>query len=201
MPIVYLIETKNHTVLSHGIRMFSKYPFNHLSISLDATLSEVYSFGRQQPLNPLMAGFAKEDFSHPFYKDSFGRVYALTVSEEEWITIQMELHTFESDALDWHYNLLGLVPAYFHYSWDRPDHFFCSEFIATLLQTAGILSPDCRPSLMHPKDVIAAVYPTCVYDGKLQQYPELVHPFLSHTYPDSRRYLKPIRYVYRQLNP
>lgn len=175
MPIIYLIESKNHTVLSQGIRFFSRYPYNHMSISLDASLSSVYSFGRRQPNNPLLAGFAREDFNHPFYRHSLGRVYALTVTDEEYDIISTHLHAFESSPLDWHYNLLGLLPAYFQYPWERSDHFFCSEFVATLLQAAGVLSPYEQPSLMHPRDVIAAVHPVCIYDGLLQLYPELVH--------------------------
>ncbi|MDZ7835792.1 MAG: hypothetical protein U5K84_11210 [Alkalibacterium sp.] len=66
MPIIYLIETKNNTVLSHGIRLLSKYPYNHLSISLDASLSTVYSFGRRQPHNPLAAGFTERISAIPF---------------------------------------------------------------------------------------------------------------------------------------
>lgn len=199
MPNVFLIETNNPTVLSQGIRLFSKYPYNHLSIALEASLTKVYSFGRRQPNNPLIAGFAEEDFSHPFYSQSIGRVYALAVTEEEWQTIALHLKSFEKNPLDWHYNLLGLVPAYFHYSWDRSDHFFCSEFVATLLQSAGIMYPYLRPNLMHPRDVIEAVQPICVYDGHLQHYPELIG-IHSHVIPSRHRYLKPIRSVYRQLN-
>ncbi|WP_423189373.1 hypothetical protein ACO1PF_00175 [Alkalibacterium sp. f15] len=198
MPIVYLIETNNQTVLSQGIRLFSRYPYNHLSISLDASLSEVYSFGRRQPINPLMAGFAKEDFSHPFYKESSGRVYALQVSDQEWQIIHTHLQSFELNPFDWHYNLLGLLPAYFQYSWERPDHFFCSEFVATLLQSAGVLSPYNRPNLMHPRDVIESVHSICVYDGHLQLYPGLIQA-ISSTPPSERRYFRPIQYVYRQF--
>ncbi|SFC40971.1 hypothetical protein SAMN04488102_10676 [Alkalibacterium subtropicum] len=198
MPIVYLIETKNQTVLSHGIRLFSKQPYNHLSIALEASLSRVYSFGRRHPSNPLIAGFAREDFSHPFYSQSLGRVYALSVSDEEWQTIALQLDFFETHPLDWHYNLLGLVPAYFHYSWERSDHFFCSEFVATLLQAAGILSPYMQPNLMHPRDVIDAVHPVCIYDGHLQEYPELSKATVTAAV-SSWRYLRPIRSVYRQF--
>lgn len=200
MPIIYLIETNNHTALSQSIRFFSRYPYNHLSISLDPSLSEVYSFGRREPLNPLMAGFAKEDFSHPFYKDSVGRVYALQANFQEYEIIENQLHSFSLNPLAWHYNLLGLLPAYFQYSWDRSDHFFCSEFVATLLKSAGILSPLTRPSLMHPKDVIEAVHPSCIYDGRLQQYPELIK-MAPHTSPVNRNWrdFNPIQYVYKQV--
>ncbi|MFO8069169.1 MAG: hypothetical protein R6U02_04165, partial [Alkalibacterium sp.] len=199
MPIIYLIETNNQTVLSQSIRLFSRYPYNHLSIALDASLSEVYSFGRRQPSNPLMAGFTKEDFSHSFYKESSGRVYTLQVSDQEWQVVQTHLQSFEANPLDWHYNLLGLLPAYFQYSWERPDHFFCSEFVATLLQSANVMSPFNRPNLMHPRDVIEAVHSTCVYDGQLQQYPGLIQA-ISEPHKSNRRYLRPIRFVYRQLN-
>ncbi|WP_156883291.1 hypothetical protein [Lacticigenium naphthae] len=199
MPFVYLIETNNQTVLSQTIRQFSRYPYNHLSIALDSSLSDVYSFGRQQPNNPLMAGFTKENFSHPFYRQSQGRVHTLSVTEAEWQTIHKLLRSFESESYDWHYNLLGLLPAYFRYSWERSNHLFCSEFVATLLQSAGILSSHNCPNLMHPRDVIEAVQPTCVYDGQLQQYPELIRATADFKL-SSRPYLRPIRLVYQQLS-
>lgn len=173
MSFVYLIESNNPTVLSQAIGAFSHYPYNHLSISLDRSLTEVYSFGRMKPNNPLNGGFVQEDYTHPFYSHSKVRVYAIEVSDEQLDQLKQRITTFEEAADEWRYNFLGLFPAYVKVSWTRDHHYFCSQFVASLLKEADILSHDFNPNISHPKDVIEGIQPTLIYEGALWEYPTL----------------------------
>lgn len=173
VPCVYLIESSNATVLSRTIRLFSNYPFNHLSISLDESLSEVYSFGRKQPNNPLIGGFVQEDFQHPFYTNTEVRVYALEMTKSEWAALCRYLEIFKNDPSVWRYNFLGLIPAYFNISWTREHHYFCSQFVATLFKEVNLAPSMLRPECAHPKDVIEALQPLLVYEGRLWDYAKL----------------------------
>lgn len=174
MPTIYLIEMNNPTVLSRAIKVFSRYPYNHLSIALDDTLIPAYSFGRKHPNTPLIGGFVQEDYTHPFYRYSQVRLYALEVTSEEWDSLQAHLDLFKSSSNQWRYNFLGLVPAFFHQSWSRDHHFFCSQFVATLLKKAHILPDYVSPDVLHPRDVIDLTHPNLVYEGALWDIPILV---------------------------
>lgn len=173
MPRVYLIESSNATVLNRTIRLFSHYPFNHLSISLDESLSEVYSFGRKKPNNPLVGGFVREDFHHPFYSNTDVRVHVLEIAQDEWAALCDYLEVFQKDSEVWRYNFLGLLPAYFNISWTREHHYFCSEFVATLFKEVDLIPDALHPERAHPKDVIEALQPLLLYEGKLWDYKNL----------------------------
>lgn len=171
MPTLYLIEMNNPTLLSRAIKVFSRYPYNHLSIALDETLIPAYSFGRKHPNTPLVGGFVQEDYTHDFYQHSKVRLYTLEVSSDQWESLISHLNEFESNSDKWRYNFLGLVPAFLHQSWSRDHHFFCSQFVATLLKKAAILPAETCPDVLHPRDVIDLTHPVLVYEGALWNIP------------------------------
>lgn len=45
---VYLLLTDTGTFFTKLIKLYTKKPYNHASISFDSELSEVYSFGRKR---------------------------------------------------------------------------------------------------------------------------------------------------------
>ncbi|GJM70960.1 hypothetical protein HMSSN036_31760 [Paenibacillus macerans] len=58
---VYILLTNTGTLFTRVIKGYTGAPYNHASISFDRELSELYSFGRKNPNNPLNGGFVKED--------------------------------------------------------------------------------------------------------------------------------------------
>ena len=59
--MIFLVVSDTGTILTRLIKAYTKTPYNHASISFDAELSEVYSFGRKTVYNPFIGGFVKED--------------------------------------------------------------------------------------------------------------------------------------------
>ena len=57
---VYILLTDTGSLLTKLIKLYTKKPYNHASISFDFELSEVYSFGRKKVENPFHGGFVKE---------------------------------------------------------------------------------------------------------------------------------------------
>ena len=51
MKEIYLILTYTGTIPSKMIKMYTKYTYSHVSLSLDKDLSEMYSFARRNPYN------------------------------------------------------------------------------------------------------------------------------------------------------
>ena len=58
---VYILLTDTGTLFTKLIKLYTKKPYNHASISFDLELLEVYSFGRKTARNPFIGGFVKED--------------------------------------------------------------------------------------------------------------------------------------------
>lgn len=55
-PSVYIMLTNTGTLFTKLIQGYTKAPYNHASISFNRELSELYSFGRKHPANPLNGG-------------------------------------------------------------------------------------------------------------------------------------------------
>ena len=53
----------------------------------------------------------------------------------------------------YHYNLLGALSCVFNLPLDRRDHYFCSQFVAGLLEECGAVTLDKSPDLTRPADL------------------------------------------------
>src|SRR3954463_3084448 len=83
---VYILLTDTGTLFTKSIKKYTKAPYNHASISFDAELTELYSFGRKNPNNPINGGFVKEDIftgTYSKYPETTCVIYKLEVSERD----------------------------------------------------------------------------------------------------------------------
>ncbi|SER89642.1 hypothetical protein SAMN04487944_11255 [Gracilibacillus ureilyticus] len=167
---VYLLFTDTGTVFSRMINLFTKSKLNHASISFNEELTEVYSFGRRQPYNPLSGGFVKEDVRAPFFSKATCAIYQLSITEDTYHLLMERVKKMETETDQYRYNLLGLVGVLLNLEWQRERAFFCSEFVATMLREAGVYT-DAKPAcLTKPQDLKEWQQLTLIYHGDLAHY-------------------------------
>ncbi|MFC4402787.1 hypothetical protein [Gracilibacillus xinjiangensis] len=167
---VYLLFTDTGTFLSRIINLFTKSSLNHASISFDEAMTEVYSFGRRQPYNPLSGGFVKENVRAPFFRKATCAIYQLSITEETYERLLDRVKRMEKETDHYRYNLLGLIGVLLNLEWQRERAFFCSEFVATMLREAGIYT-DTKPAcLTKPQDLKEWHELTLIYHGDLVVY-------------------------------
>ena len=58
--LIYIVVTQTGTVLSRILKIVTKAEYNHVSISLDPSLDQMYSFGRKNAYNPIWGGMVQE---------------------------------------------------------------------------------------------------------------------------------------------
>ncbi|MCL1949461.1 MAG: hypothetical protein FWF59_06995 [Turicibacter sp.] len=63
---VFVVLTRTSSVFSKLIGTYTRQPYDHASISFDAWLTEVYSFGRKKTGNPFVGGFVHECFAEGY---------------------------------------------------------------------------------------------------------------------------------------
>lgn len=156
------------------IKLYTNTDYSHVSLSLNRELTEVYSFGRKNPRNPLFAGFVKEDINtgtFELFRDTNCQVYSLSVSEEEYRRIVTEINHFHSRKDEYHYSLIGLLAAAINVPLERENFYFCSQFVSHLLKTAGIELFKQPCGLVRPCHFLNAPRLTLEYEGKLLDYP------------------------------
>lgn len=105
---VYILLTDTGTVFTKLIKLYTKKPYNHASISFDSELSEVYSFGRKTARNPFIGGFVKEDIRKGLFKQADCAIYSFTVSEVQMQKINRYIKEIEAQKENYRYNFLGL---------------------------------------------------------------------------------------------
>ena len=167
---VYILLTDTGTLFTKLIKLYTKKPYNHASISFDSELSEVYSFGRKTARNPFIGGFVKEDVNKGLFKEANCAVYALTVNEVQLQKMNHCIKEIEAQKGEYRYNLLGLLGFLFNKPIQRKKAFFCSQFVATVLKKCNIIDFEKSPSLVAPNDLQKVSKCQLVYEGELKAY-------------------------------
>lgn len=170
MKSVYIVLTDTGTVLTRCIKLFTRKNYNHSSIALDSQLDHVYSFGRKKVDNPFNGGFVKENLYQDFFLRSRCQVYRLDMEEAHFERMQEKITEFELKRSDYRYNLLGLIGIALHQEWERENAFFCSQFLAYILQESGMVHFHKPIYLITPDDLIAYVNPQLIYQGTVSHY-------------------------------
>ncbi|WCF08158.1 hypothetical protein NDS46_28535 [Paenibacillus thiaminolyticus] len=169
---IYILLTDTGTVFSKLIRLYTKAPLNHASIALDSELREVYSFGRKHPLNPFYGGFVKERVQGYLVRTEARptqcALYSCTVSTDTYERIRLRLKQMEQNPEQYKYNLLGLFGIIFNIHIRRENAYFCSQFVASMLQEHGMYVVDKNWVWVTPEDFRHSPSLQLVYRGDLR---------------------------------
>ncbi|MEN2767200.1 hypothetical protein [Ornithinibacillus xuwenensis] len=169
---IYFVFTDTGTYLSRLINLYTNKPLNHVSIGFDHELKEVYSFGRINPKNPFSGGFVREDIRGDFLKNSSCGVYTLNITEEEYINIRHHIKEIEKRAADYKYNFIGLIGILLKINIRRKNAFFCSQFVATVLQDAESIKLSKPTNFITAADIREQSELQLIYQGRLGDYPK-----------------------------
>ena len=64
-------------------------------------------------------------------------LYELKVSDETYLLLRQRLRSMYAQREEYHYSVLGAFACYFNLSLQRRHHYFCSQFVAGLLEDCG----------------------------------------------------------------
>lgn len=167
---VYIILTDTGTVFTKMIRMFTRKRLNHASLSFDKELEMTCSFGRKRMNNPFIGGFVKENMRDHFFGEANCAIYRCSVTEENYQKMLSYVREIEARQSSYTYNFLGLFGVLLAKEIKRPHAFFCSEFVATVLQRGGISVSGKLPCFVKPDDLAACKKAVFLYEGRVEEY-------------------------------
>lgn len=169
---LYIVISQTGTIFSQIIRLFTKDPYNHSSISLNEELTDMYSFGRKYARLPLPGGFIQECIgkkvfaTHP---NTTMIVYELTVTKAQYHKVKKIVRRMRQQRKAYAYNLLGIVFVAFHKERKAHNKYYCSEFVKHVLVESGIVDESELPSMCKPMDFLQ-VHGTKIYEGRMNSY-------------------------------
>ncbi len=171
---IYILLTDTGTLFTKSIKKYTKAPYNHASIAFDAHLTEMYSFGRKNPNNPINGGFVKEDIhtgTYSKYPETTCVIYKLEVTSRDVEKMRRVLNVFIKNQKRFLYNLIGVLGVSLNEPVEFSNSYFCSQFVAEMLHRSGIKLWDKLPALVTPDDFRKNPHFQLVYEGKLTDYP------------------------------
>lgn len=170
MKEICIILTHTNTMIAKTLKIFSKKPYNHISISLTDDCSTMYSFGRKIICCPLIGGFVSENINSGVFKmhpETICKIYKLTVSDSEYNTIIERLNKFLQTPEKYRYSFLNVFFMFFNIPLNREYCYVCSSFVAYLL--LEIIPFHKELSLITPDDYNHMGFDK-IYEGKLYDY-------------------------------
>ncbi|KGA97427.1 hypothetical protein BALCAV_0210115 [Alkalihalobacillus alcalophilus ATCC 27647 = CGMCC 1.3604] len=170
---IYILLSDTGTLFAKAIRLYTKEQLNHVSISFNKELTEVYSFGRKRPHNPFVGGFVKEDMHSFIFQRANCEVYRCEVSERDFERMKRKVEQISIQREMYRYNILGMVALMCKYDFKRKNAFFCSQFVATVLNEGEVPIAKFSPNLMQPRHFPESEYLEPVFAGKVCYYPYL----------------------------
>ncbi len=160
------------TYFSKFLRVMTRKPYTHVSVSLKESIDLMYSFGRRSLIFPVRAGFVYETFDKGILAkyNAYGEIFEVEVDETRYERLLEEIKKFEDNYKKYKYNFIGLPFMMAGKVLPRRYHFVCSQFIASLLENSGIHQFSKSWSLVRPMDFMEIEDMKLVYSGDLRTY-------------------------------
>lgn len=173
---IYVILSRTPTRIGRMIRYCTHSEFNHVSISLDGNMSQMYSFARLSAKNPFVGGMVKENpyrFSLGYQDQVDVKVYRIPVTEEQYDAISHFIYDTYTDDEKYYYNLIGVFNVLFKSNLQVYKTYICTEFVSEVFKKGGISLLEKPCNNVSLKDFESALEPFLFYHGDLYQYPYL----------------------------
>lgn len=152
---IYLLLMHTNTIPSRLVKLFTRYPYSHVGISLNKSCEPIYSFGRRHVNTILNGGLSIErkdgEFFSKFNK-AVCRIYEKEVTVGQYEYINNKLAEMKQNIDCYKYDFLGIIPRFFNIPVTFENRYVCSYFIAELLDEADIFHFDKPNCLTKPKD-------------------------------------------------
>ena len=171
---IYIIISHTPSVVSRIIKQFTHTPYNHVSISLDAELDNMYSFGRRFKYFPWIGGFVHESLTSGTmgrFTETDAIVLKLNVDDEIYEELREKLEDMLAHKYSYRYDTLGLLLAIFGKTYKRDKHYYCSDFVRDMLVELGVEEQDNFEDIVRPLDFLDLPDTQEVFRGKLREFP------------------------------
>lgn len=133
----------------------------------------MYSFGRRHPYNPVWGGFVMESPNFGTFKrfsETRVIVLAIPIDDDTYTQVEKELEAKYADRFSYHYDVIGLLLAYFNKTYKRDHHRYCSDYVREVLVNYGIEDSELFPPIVQPIHFLKIPDSEIIYRGKLRDF-------------------------------
>lgn len=143
MHQITILLTNYPDRVSRLIQFFTRNEYSHASIGLSGNPEEFYSFNKK--------GLAVETLEkHRRRGARKSMSYQIQIPEEVYSKIEQSVNHFLAHRSSYRYTWFGVICCLLHLPRKKKNHYFCSQFVAELLQESGAASLHCNPAVCTP---------------------------------------------------
>ncbi len=158
MKQISILLTRYNDRMSQFVYLISGRNYTHVSIALEEDPDSYYSFNYR--------GFTRETVEkHRNRGVKYSRCYQLAVTDEAYDKIKQKIDRFQQNRKEYQYNRIGVFLCIIHLPvLKREKYYFCSEFVAELLEDSGAVTLKKKPALYFPNHFVPLLesQPSCV---------------------------------------
>ncbi|MBQ8218894.1 MAG: hypothetical protein IJZ79_04000 [Bacilli bacterium] len=173
MKKIYIILMHTHTIPSKLIKLFTRYEYSHVGLSLDKSCNTIYSFGRKKFNTILNSGFSIEKKTGEFF-NKFNKttccIYEVNITDKQYEKVSKILNDMKAHTEKYKYDYLGLIPRFFGIPITKKNRYVCSYFVATILEKTEIYSFDKKTCFVIPSDFEKIDKFIEIYRGSYKMY-------------------------------
>ncbi len=168
---IYVLFSATPYKTGSFIRRVLRNRYNHVALSFDENLSDMYTFSRFHANAPFFAGFVKESFGRYEWHGEFSdiKVCRVSVSEKIYDLLKTQIKRMCSQSKAYVYNYYSAAMTPLHHRVKIRNAYTCVEFVGDLLSMTdiGVKFGDFH-SLPKLEQICA---PYVIYEGSARTYP------------------------------
>lgn len=148
MKTIFVLLTKYNDVASKTFNLLTFSKYTHAAIGFEDEDDHFFSFVTK-------GGFYLERPLRSRQPEKLARecaLYKLEVSNGIYELIKKEVQSFHEEAEKYRYSFLGIFLCMLKISFQRKNHYFCSEFVSELLSESGAIRTPKKTTLFLPDD-------------------------------------------------
>ena len=179
MNNIYILLTRSRTIVSRLVHLSTGDTYTHASIAWDDDLTTLCSFAHRYTALPLPAGLVREELCGGYYglhRYMPCALLRLRVDDAAHRLLRQQIEEMLADAARYRYSVAGLLSCRAGREIEREGRFFCSQFVAGMLEKCGAVALPKPASLMRPEDLLDLPEIRAVHIGRLC---DLMHPTLA----------------------
>lgn len=130
---LYLMISRTDTYMGRFIRVFCRYPYNHVSLTTDPELRQWYSFARYVQDTPLFGGYIREPVERFLAKtgDADVRIFRLDMAQQQIADLEQLFSKAGHPSMI--YNQYDALASWFGGHIDIPNAYTCLGFASAVL--------------------------------------------------------------------
>jgi len=170
---MYVVFSSTKCGIGSFIRLMTKNRYNHMSVTLDPTLSTLYSFARYHKSTPFYAGFVHESCLR--YKGEGQaniKVAAIPLTDEQYTKAKDYLENMQGNKDIYIYNLLSAITNITRRKININNAYTCVEFAVKTIDTVGVDSRISQLNFYTIKELENLLESKVVYEGKYPDWAE-----------------------------